>query len=207
MGITPHIPPSVSYLPCLALVPPKGKSLLLFNTSTRGFVVVQPKGLFGVYSSSAREYLDRASHSPGLHQPNVSSWSGVLLCPFPAGASASFPASCLSQALPCDVGILWLMGTMWPLRSIHPTPLSPFPGQPDAGWRAREIFLRLHQGVPGSRLSRGYRELLHRWGFPSCSQCPAFSIPAPRAPPAFPVGACPGPNPEESISLHVCAYG
>lgn len=130
---------------------------------------------------------------------------GFLPCPFPAGASASLPASCLSQALPCDAGILWLTGTMWPLRSIHPTPLSPLPGQPDAGWRAREIFLRLHQGVRGSRPSRGYRELLHRWGFPSCSQLPAFSIPAPRAPPAFPMGARPGPNPEEPLSLRVCA--
>lgn len=31
-------------------------------------------------------------------------------------------------------------------------------GQLHAGWRAREILLWLHQGVPGSRLSRGYWE-------------------------------------------------
>lgn len=99
------------------------------------------------------------------------------------------------------------MGTMWLHWSIHPSPQALSLGQPCAGWRAREIFLWLHQGVPGSRLSRGYWELVHHWGFPSCSQCPAFS--SPFSPSfshwvlGFSTGSCPGPNLEELLSLHV----
>lgn len=63
--------------------------------------------------------------------------------------------------------------------SIPPSPRALSRGSPGAGWRAREIVLWLHQGVPGSRLSRGRWELVHLWGFPSCSQCPAFSSPSP----------------------------
>lgn len=101
------------------------------------------------------------------------------------------------------------MGTMWLHWSIHPSPRALSPGQPCAGCRAREILLRLHQGVPGSRLSRGYWELVHHWGFPSCSQRPAFSSPSLQALPtgfwAFSTESRPESNLEELLSLHVCS--
>lgn len=117
--------------------------------------------------------------SPHLHHLLV--WGFAVSLPH--WSICSPPASQLSQACPHDSRGVWLVGTMWPQWSLHPpthpSTLSPSPGQTGAGWRAREIFLWLHQGVPGSCLSRGCSELLHHWGFPSCTQCPAFSSLAP----------------------------
>lgn len=134
---------------------------------------------------------------------SLTSAPGLGFCCVPAHWSICFsPTFRLSQAHPHNIRGVWPMGTTWPHWSISPSPLSPSPGQLGAGWRAREIFLRLHQVVPGSRLSRGCWEVLHRWGFPSCSLYPAFSF---QDPGAFPTGACPWSNPKELLSL--CLWG
>lgn len=107
------------------------------------------------------------------------------------------------------------MGTMWLHWSIHPFPLSPFPGAALCRLESKGNISVVASGCswlppfPWILGALGYWELLHRWGFPSCSQRPAFSSPSLQALPAgvwaSSTGSSPGSNLEELLSLHVCS--
>lgn len=146
--------------------------------------------------------------SPDLHHLLV--WGFAVSLPH--WSICSPPASQLSQACPHDTRGIWLWAQCGPNGAsihppTHPSTLSPSPGQPGAGWRAREIFLWLHQGVPGFCLSRGCSELLHHWGFPSCTQCPAFSSLAPLNPLGFSHGSLSRARPKrDAFPVCMCLW-
>lgn len=90
-------------------------------------VIVQPKGLFGVYPCSGNILIELPTLPVCI---SLTSAHGSGFCCVPACWSIFSPLLALrfSQAHPHNASGVWPMGATWPRRSIHPSlPPEPFP--------------------------------------------------------------------------------
>lgn len=74
------------------------------------------------------------------------------------------------------------MGTLWLHWSIHPSPLSPFPGAALCRLESKGNISVVASGCswlppfPWILGALRYWELMHHWGFPSCAQLSCLQL-------------------------------